>query len=621
ASQDDRYTETFLWVGGAFLVSLALLALATAAAIRSDADRRRGERRFRTLVQESADVISVVDGTGMHQYVSPSTLAVMGYRPEELAGRPYQELLNPDDVERAMRIHRAIIQNPAQEVRFETRLRHADNTWHWHEIVARNMLADPTIRGIVFNHRDVTERRRFADQLAHEASHDALTGLANRAVFLQDLAQALLSADGLTWHTGVLFLDLNDFKGINDSWGHETGDAVLVTTAQVLQASVRGSDTVARVGGDEFGIVLAKIDEPRNAEDVAQRIISGLIKPIDAAGHTLQVSLSIGIAIQDQDTHDPDELLRQADLAMYKAKRCKGNSYQMFRADLDTAHTAGTPTVRELETAIAQQQLYLEYQPIVAIASGELLGAEALVRWRHPTLGTLGPLAFIPLAEDSGLIKPLGAWVLRSACAQVRRWQQGWSGDRGLALSVNLSPQQLEVPDLVDQVLRILDETGFAPHDLALEITENALVKEDIAIRVLAQLHDHGIRLALDDFGTGYSSLRYLTNLPVDILKLDRCFVTELDGTPEGSAVAEAVIRLSHVLRIDAIAEGIEDVGQANELAQLGYAVAQGYHFAKPLGPEAFEAILNQAVPRLPVVLDGPGVTCSAGGGPPRSSA
>jgi EAL domain-containing protein (putative c-di-GMP-specific phosphodiesterase class I) len=348
--------------------------------------------------------------------------------------------------------------------------------------------------------------------------------------------------------------------------------------------------------------VLARLDAPVYAQAVARRIIAGFAEPIDAGGRPIRIRASIGIAVSESDSTPAAELLRRADLALRQATRQQLNGWRVYTPELGGTAPAALPTAADLQHAIASGQLRLQYQPIVALNSGELLGVEALVRWQHPVLGYLGPLTFIPIAEASGLITPLGEWVLRTSCAQVRRWQQLTSPERRLQLSVNLSPRQLDHAGLPDRVLAILGETGLSPHDLILEVTEDALVNDARAIPALTELRSYGIRLALDDFGTGYSSLRYLTNLPVDILKLDRCFVAELDGTREGSVVAEAVIRLSQALNLDTIAEGIETLAQATELTLLGCPLAQGFHFARPLDADVLAAMLHGARPRLPIL-------------------
>jgi diguanylate cyclase (GGDEF)-like protein/PAS domain S-box-containing protein len=595
----ERATEhrTAIEVGLSLLIGL-LLALAVATlAIRTETARRRAEQRFRALVQASADVIAVVGADGRFDYLSPSIEQVMGYQPAELAGRLFTDLLHPDEVGRATQLHAAQVGGDREQRQFEMRVRHADGSWRWHDIVVRNLLADPAVHGVVINHRDITERREFQDQLSYEASHDMLTGLANRGTFLASLERAVSEARAHGHLCAALFLDLNDFKQVNDTWGHEAGDGLLVGVADVLRRSLLGADIVARLGGDEFGIVLKHITAPDNAEAVARRIINALAEPIDTAGRRLRARASIGIAVSGPDTADADELLRQADAAMYLAKSQKINGWRTYADCVDSSVARPLITPEDLQRALSGRELRLQYQPIVALRTGQLLGVEALVRWQHPTLGYLNPLEFIPLAEASGLIDALGDWVLRVACRQVHQWRQGRNGALPLSLSVNISPRQLDDPTLPERVLQILAETGLQPTDLILEVTENALVNDAAAIPALTRLHERGIRIALDDFGTGYSSLRYLTNLPVDILKLDQCFVAELDGTPEGSAVAEAVIRLSQALNIEAIAEGVEQAAQATELTLLGCTLAQGYHFARPLDADVLTGLIDNGEP------------------------
>ncbi|MEV6602043.1 EAL domain-containing protein [Actinoplanes sp. NPDC051346] len=593
STRRQAYQESQMQLTIGLSTALLIAAGIGIVAARSHSARRRAASRFGALVQASSDVIAVVDADGRHRYLSPSTETVMGYRPDDLVDTHFDQLLHPDDAAQAYAMYAELLADTDQrEHRFEMRVRHADGGWRWHEVVARSLLNNPAVDGIVVNHRDITERRHFQDRLAYEASHDALTGLANRTAFLADLDRAVASDREHGGQSAVMFIDLNGFKQINDTWGHDAGDALLVGFAEALRANTLGADTAARLGGDEFGVVLCKIGSPENAEAVARRIIAALAEPIDVGGQRLHARASIGIALSDGGC-PAEEVLRRADLAMYHVKRQKINGWRCYDPSVETDRTVVIPTAEELCTAIHDDQLHLVYQPIVALHDGAVLGVEALVRWQHPTLGLLGPQEFIPLAEAGGLIAPLGEWVLRGACAQVAAWRQRGGPAANLALSVNLSPRQLDEPTLTERVLAILADTGFTAGDLILEITENALVNEGLAIPVLRELHDHGIRIALDDFGTGYSSLRYLTNLPVDILKLDKCFVAELDGTPTGSAVAEAVIRLSRSLNIDTIAEGVEDAAQANELTLLGSRLAQGYHFAKPLEPAAFTALLD----------------------------
>src|SRR5215475_6161873 len=433
---------------------------------REDAEAalRQSAERFRALVQDSSDVVTVGDEAGRIVYVSPAADRAMGYSPDDICGTSYLGLIHPEDLAKAESMHAGVLIDNGVERRDEVRVRHADGKWHWHEVTVRNLLGNPAVQGIVASHRDVTERRAIQETLAYDASHDALTGQLNRAAFLRSLEQALADAARERQQLAVLFVDLDGFKRVNDTLGHDVGDALLVAVGRMIQRNILGCDAVGRLGGDEFGVVLASVATPDDADLVA------------------------------------------------------------LEGDLRHAVRAG--------------ELRLQYQPIVALDRHALVGVEALVRWEHPSRGRLAPQTFIPLAEQAGIIAELGEWVLEHACLQVRQWQQCLAGPQRLRLSVNLAPAQLERESLVGTVMAILRRTGFEPGDLVLEVTESALVDDKSAVPQLVALSEQGIRIALDDFGTGYSSLRYLIRLPVDTLKLDRCFVAELNGTPAWSALS-----------------------------------------------------------------------------------
>jgi diguanylate cyclase (GGDEF)-like protein/PAS domain S-box-containing protein len=568
--------------------------------VRSVHRQQRSEERFRALarVQGPTDIITVVDGYGRLSHVDPLRQRIVG-----LVGSDYTDAVHLDDQDRARAAFSAVLADRTAQPQVELRLRYVDGTWHRHEVLMRNLLQDPDVRGVVFNHRDVTEHRAFEERLAYDASHDTLTGLANRVTFLHSLEDAMADADEHHRRCAVLVLDLYEFSRVKDTLGSETGDGMLVAFGRMLQRNVLGADTVARLGTDELAIVLAAIDVPEDAYAVANRIVAALTEPLDAAGQPVHVQVCIGVAVSGPDGTEPATLLRHADLAKRDAKRQRIDGWRAYTDALRTDHGDTVATAEELQAAIVTGQMVLQYQPIVALDTGQLRGVEALVRWQHPTLGYLRPGAFIPLAEASGFIVALGEWVLEQACTQVRRWQQQTPAARQLYLSVNLSPRQLEQHHLLPRVRDILTRTGYDPHHLVLEVTENALVNDASAVPILAELNGHGIRIALDDFGTGYSSLRYLTNLPVDILKIDRCFVAELDGTSKGSAVPQAVIRLGHALNLDIIAEGIETTAQAQELTLLGCPLAQGYHYAKPLDSHHITQLLDSTRNSLPTLI------------------
>ncbi|GAA3604258.1 hypothetical protein GCM10022223_19880 [Kineosporia mesophila] len=442
-----------------------------------------------------------------------------------------------------------------------------------------------TVRGLLALRRSRTLNRT-----------DPLTGLANRLMLAEVLPQAADRSAESGREVAVMLLDLDAFKQINDTLGHVGGDHVLQHFADVLRESVRSSDTVVRLGGDEFAMIIEGLESATEAVVIAERIRAGLTPPLVVLGTAVQVRTSIGIAVhafpQGSDSTAEREVLHQADLAMYASKRAGTHSWQLFADGGGLEADEQLVELREdLRRAVADEQIEAYYQPIMDLNSGDLVGLEALIRWRHPTRGMLSPGLFIPIAEETGLIHGLGMSVLEQACRQVREWRERVPA---LSVSVNVSPRQLERPHLVEEILEVAARTGYPPTGLVLEVTETALVKGSAALRQLQELRDAGIRIAVDDFGTGYSSISYLNQLPVDILKLDQSFVAKLNGQPEGSAVAEAVIRLGQALHLDTIAEGIETQGQVNELTLLGCRRGQGYHFARPMpATEARDLVLH----------------------------
>ncbi|GIJ48863.1 hypothetical protein Val02_57490 [Virgisporangium aliadipatigenens] len=432
---------------------------------------------------------------------------------------------------------------------------------------------------------------------------DSLTRLANRTRLRSSLDRAAARCARTGRRLGVLLIDLDGFKQMNDAFGHEAGDEMLVAFGAALRRSVRPNDLPARLGGDEFAVVLADLTGIHEAVAVAERVLAESGRPVTIAGRTHRIRASVGIAVADPERPVPtNELLHRADQAMYAAKRNQTHGWQLWGVD-----GAGDDELRaDLVVDVEAGQISVVYQPIVDLRSGDLVAVEALARWEHPVRGPVPPSTFIPLAEEAGVVHALGMSVLDQATRQVRRWQQRLPEGRALQLSVNLSAHQLERPALAAEVTEVLARTGFDPRHLVVEIPESAVADDESAAPHLAALRAAGARIALDDFGTGYSSLRHLTRLPVDVLKLDRCFVAELNGEAEGSAVAEAVIRLAQVLRLETIAEGIELPAQATELTLLGCRNAQGYHFAAPLPPERVDELIGASIeawPHLPPVV------------------
>ena len=457
-----------------------------------------------------------------------------------------------------------------------------------------DLLNDEHVRGLVLNSRDISERKAFEDQLAHQAFHDPVTKLANRALFSDRVEHALMRASRNIPEIAVMFVDLDDFKTVNDSLGHAAGDEVLRAVGERLKSAVRPTDTVARFGGDEFAVLLDGVTGSEDAADAAARILRALDIPVEIEGKSVFPRASIGICLVGEELETPAaaDLLRNADVAMYMAKRDSKGSYRVFESTMHERVVERLELRSDLQHALVLDQLELHYQPVVRLAGREIIGVEALLRWNHPSRGTIPPNHFIPIAEETGLIIPIGRWVLESACREGVRLQQRSSRPEPLTMSVNLSVRQLQSETIVSDVREALAATGLPPACLVLEITESLmLVDTDFGIQQLHELKSLGIRLAMDDFGTGYSSLSYLSRFPVDILKMDRSFV----GSGDNEALTSAIIALGDSLSLDVVAEGIELQEQATSLQARGCKIGQGYLFARPMTSGALNDFLALA--------------------------
>ncbi len=439
---------------------------------------------------------------------------------------------------------------------------------------------------------DITERKFLEERLEHQAFHDALTGLPNRALFMDRLQQALRRTMRRAGEVAVLFIDLDYFKVINDSLGHEAGDELLVEVSKRLLRCVRPEDTAARIGGDEFVVLLEDLVDKGEARRVAKRIISGLRPPFALEGRQAFVTATIGIALNNSDQDQPAELLRDADAAMYKAKEEGG--LRVFDPSMHALATSRLELENSLRQALQREEFGICYQPQVNLQTGKAVGFEALVRWYHPEHGLVSPSEFIPVAEETGLIVPLGWWVLKEACHQTKEWHERYPSDPPLLMNVNLSAKQLKRPDAVETVERVLKETGLDPHCLSMDITESALIgaAEDESIIALKRLKEMGVWISIDDFGTGYSSLAYLKRLPADILKVDKSFVDGLGEDVEDMVLVQLIIDAAHTLGMHVVAEGVESAEQAKQLKEMGCDIAQGHYFCEPLPLEAASAFL-----------------------------
>jgi len=552
---------------------------------------RRGEARFGSLVRNSSDVITIVDSDFHIVWQSPSVERIFGFSPGALVGTKLSLLFRPDHAPHYLTLLQQAIQQPDEIHRIEWQWFHQDGALRHAETTVNNLLDDPNVQGLVLNTRDITERKALEEQIRHQAFHDTLTNLANRALFRDRVEQALAEQQMRKEPIAVLFLDLDNFKTLNDSLGHSAGDQLLVAVAQRLKDCVRPTDTVARLGGDEFAILL-KWTDLLDAMNQASRIIGALQVPFHMAGREIRFSASIGIAGSASGREQVEELLRNADVAMYSAKSSGKGRYEAFHPTMYAAVRERLDMEAEMREGIDGGHFLLYYQPIVVIGTGRISGVEALVRWKHPTRGMLGPGQFIPVAEETGLILPLGQWVLDEACRQVRIWQDRFPSETPLTVSVNLSVKQIYQPGFVDNVAQSIARAGIPPQSLVLEITESILMQStDALVENLRALRNLGVRLAIDDFGTGYSSLSYLRWFPVDVLKLDKSFVKGIESNPKVVSLVNGIINLAQGLGLQTVAEGIERAEQLPELNAVHCNLGQGYYFSRPTDAEGIERL------------------------------
>ncbi|MBV8304731.1 MAG: EAL domain-containing protein [Acidimicrobiia bacterium] len=566
------------------------------------------ERRFTSLVQNVSDLIIVVDRRGEMQYASPSLERLLGYVGEEQVQAMRGERIHPDDLP-GVRGAFATAQPPGPNTPVTTaRSLHKDGSWRWLEYSVTDLRDDPSVHGYVVVARDITERKNAEAQLVHQTLHDTLTGLPNRALFLDRLGLALSRLERRQGLAAVFFLDLDYFKVVNDSLGHSAGDQVLVAVGNRLEQSLRDGDTAARLGGDEFAVLCDDLVDEGEAVQIAERLGAAIAAcPVVLGGRELVVTVSIGVAFATQSTQRPESLLRDADAAMYRAKERGRARYELFDAAMRTRAVARLETEAALRMAIDREQLSVSYQPEVLLADGSLVGAEALLRWRPGAPGSSGPDGcdgsdaeltpppsdVIAVAEETGLIVPIGAWVVREACRHLARWREIAPDRAPERVAVNLSGRQLAGPELPDVVEGALDAAGISAGSLCLEITESVLMEDiDVAIGALKSLKAIGVEIAVDCFGTGYSSLAHLRRFPVDILKIDHSFVAGLGINPEDAAIVRAILALARTLDLAVVAEGVERAEQLYELRDLGCERAQGNLFAAPLSEPAFADLL-----------------------------
>ena len=551
----------------------------------------RNEQRFRALVLNASETISILDERHTLQYSSPSVERLWGYPTAQLLNTDFYSLVHPQDAPRVRDFLTELAAAPGAHRRVEFRLLHEHGDWRYIEAVATNLLEHRDIAGIVLNSRDTTDRKELEQQLTHQPFHDPLTALPNRSLFMDRLEHTIEGSGRVAGQIALVAVDIEHFKGINDTLGHAVGDAILIAVSRALAVGVRSRDTVARLGGDEFALLLEGVRDEREALTIAERLIGAFDAPIRVRDHDVMVSLSIGLGLSGGAQKTSTDLLRAADLALYQAKRDGRGRCVVFDERLDSLWIERVEIEQAMRGAVARGEFANFYQPIVDLHSGDLVGMEALVRWHHPQRGLVGPEVFVGLAEESGEIPEIGRWVLEEACRDAQGWQI--AGRPGAVISVNVSVRQLQQPGFVGEVAAALEASGLPPGLLQLEITESLLVEHgELTLQRLDELKRLGVRLAIDDFGTGYSSLSYLTHLPVDALKLDRSFVSVLGRDERADSIVRAITMLAHGLHIDVIAEGIETEQQQDLLRRFGYSRGQAFLYAKPMpASEALAAV------------------------------
>jgi diguanylate cyclase (GGDEF)-like protein/PAS domain S-box-containing protein len=540
------------------------------------------EARFSALVENSSDLVTIVDRGGAILFQSPSVARVLGWDADRSGGTNFVGALHDSDQPRWRTIVDFLVEDSDGEMVAEWQVRHADGSWRFLQSVITNLIHEPSVGGLVLNSRDVTAQKTLEDQLRHQAFHDQLTGLANRALFAEHLDQALRRQSRMGGELAVLFIDLDEFKTVNDLHGHTLGDELLKQAAERLRTTLRTADAIARIGGDEFAVLFEGVGLGFDAS-AAERVIESFAQPFFIESSQVFVTASMGIALNDSGTESAEDLFRNADLAMYAAKTANKGHYEVFSTNMHSTILDRMQMEVDLRHALDQSEFQAYYQPIVTLPLGTIVGVEALIRWNHPQRGLVMPGEFIGVAESSGMIVQIGAWILRHACQEFEVLTQGVAGGQNLGLSVNLSTRQLSDPLLIDTVRDALANSGLDARRLTLEITESAVMKDvSNTFLVLTELRSFGVKIALDDFGTGYSSLSLLSEIPVDTLKIDQSFVTSVAKRPEPGRLIRAIELLASDFGLRTVAEGVEELDQLEALQGLGCQTAQGFYFARP---------------------------------------
>ncbi|MFC4321377.1 sensor domain-containing protein [Litchfieldia salsa] len=550
---------------------------------------RKQYYRFRSLDKNSSSVNCILSEQGEVTYQSPSVEKVLGYKPGDLS-EPFLTFVHPDDVKMVRDRFSYLLAHPTESQAVDVRILHKDENWRILHVLSNNLMDDPDIRGIVINFHDVTEMRQAQQEIQYMAYHDHLTGLPNRRFFEERLQEELTAAKKNKSQLAVMLLDIDRFKFINDTLGHVIGDKVLKGITGMLTGIMSETDLVARMAGDEFLILSPSLPFKEYAEQLAATILKELETPIIVEHYELFVTGSIGIAIYPNSSEDLSSLIKNSDLAMYEAKKRKANSYNVFSPEMERTSFKNFELQNDLHKALLNDEFELYYQPKVLSNKRQIVGAEALIRWNHSTRGLVSPGEFIPLAEESGLIVPIGEWVLENVCKQIKAWEE--SGYPRLEVSLNFSALQMLQKGLVDTVKAILEKYQVEGKSLEIEITESLILNDDgDLLKKLEDLKDLGIRIAIDDFGTGYSSMSYLTKYKFNTIKLDRSFIKDIHTSTDSQAITKFIIQLSNQLKMKVVAEGVELEEQFSLLLEMNCDEIQGYLISKPLPVHQFEQL------------------------------
>jgi len=553
-----------------------------------DARLRESEEKFRLISESSKVGIFQLDSRGQCTYANEELASITGLSSEELLSQGWLSVVHPDDKRRVGEQLNTLIQKTSQHIAIDCSLLRPNGSIKWITgDIAPLRDADQQQIGFLGTLSDISELKQAYDQLEHMAFYDTLTGLANRRLFRNRLEHMLSNIQRTNNSVALILIDVDHFKNVNDSMGHDSGDTLLTVIAERLKQCVRFTDTVARLGGDEFAVILPNVPDMLTVSSIAEKILQGLSKPTLLDDEEVTVSASLGISVSPEDTKEAEVLIKNADMALYRAKDAGRNNFKFFTVEMNILLIAHLNLVQQLRHAIDQQAFLLHYQPQVDLNSGQLVGFEALVRWQHAERGVVSPLEFIPVAEETGLIIPLGRWILRAACQQMRALCDAKLVNNRAVMTVNLSLKQFEDSQLVRYIGEILVECGLRPAQLELELTESVLMENlEKTLETLQNIKALGVGLSIDDFGTGYSSLSYLKRLPVNVIKVDRSFVMDIPGDTDDMEITAAVIAMAHKLRYKVVAEGIETEAQHRFLRESGCDYGQGYYFSRPLHPD-----------------------------------